>query len=414
MGLLGLANLGGVLPTFASESEANAIRAANARWHSFAVDLACASGCIVHYEAAQQVEHVGLDVEPLMVAEHGGIGLLRIGASDGPSVLLLPEDFLATEQVSTAYLQVGLKEPRRLAQDIVASATFGDLAPPCEPAESGAHSAEQGQAAPSGLGALLRETAVLIPVFMQHGSREPRAGRAPVGSATRNFPVRWEDAAAAAPRAAGPYPASHPSVRAITGWLNSASDCAGVVIVRKKLRGAKSNSSYRSGTLEAFCDEVLQLSVRETLNDGTIAALSESLRQTPRLTFHEPEWRRLGSTNWSLEVTVERGGDHGSLGDAVLLSATPEKGEVVLTAAAAASGSETLELLPLQTRGVLLPNMTVGASRRLRLFFTESVVEDPLSGAEATKVGGPLTPRVNLEAVAPRARKAVLRSQSPV
>ena len=402
-----MAHLGGVLPAFASESRERALQATHASWHAFATDLASASGCMVNYEAPVRERRGGEALSLSMAEELGGIGMLRIGAADGPSVLVLPDAFLQTKQVSAAYAQVGLAEPRVFAQKLVMSASFEQDAAVRADSAPGEHPVEC-------LSELLRDTSVLIPVFMQHGTRAQRGAGAAQGSPRRNFPARWEAASAATPSAAGPYPASHPSVRALTGWLNGATDCAGVILVREKCRGAESTKGFDAGTLEAFCEEVLKLSVQETEPAGCGAAILQALRSAPKLSFSDVLWTRLGSTNWSLEVTVDRFGEGRTLGDAVLLAATPVEGEVVLTAAAASVGTESPELLPLRNRGVLLEGMAPGTSRRVRLFFTESVDRDELGRVRPQASNSSPMPSVDLEATAPRARRAVMRSQSPL
>ncbi len=393
-----LAAFGGGLPALAGEARSNAAAATNASWRAFAADLASASGCVVHYEAPIQGVRADGEPVPSWAAELGGIGMLRVGASDGPSVLVMPENLLGSGGIASAYANVGLKEPRRFAQELVASATFGIA----------------DEAKGSSLSELLRDSSVLIPVVLQHGARHRRFDASSVGSPRRNFPVRWEEAAAAAPVAAGPYPASHPSVRALTSWFHGATDCAGLVMVRGKKPSTKPNASFESGSLEAFCDEVLMLKVEESTEQGCGVAIQDALQSAPRLAFKDPLWTRLGSANWSLEITVERHGGGKATGEAVLLAATPVGGAVALTAAAASRGTDTLELLPLRSRGVLLEDMAPGASRRMRLFFTEAPQEDGLGRREPGTSGGATHPTVDLEATAPRARKALMRSQSPV
>ncbi len=402
-----LITLSGGLPAFAGGAGSNAVAAANASWRMFAADLASASGYAVRYEAPTHGMASDGEPVPTWASDLGGVGVLRIGAVDGPCVAVLPENFMGSDGIAAAYANAGLKEPRRFAQELVGDAISGSL-------DQGAHGSTEPGMDERSLSALLREASILIPVFLQHGSREARDGLSSMGSPRRNFPVRWEAAAAAAPRAAGPYPASHPSVRALTTWLHRATDCAGVVVVGGEASQRKAGARFPSGTLKAYCDEVLQIDVRPASQQQCMEAIQGALGSAPRLSFADPQWTRLGTTNWSLEVTVERHSHGKCQSNTVLLHAAPLGGEVRLTAAAASTGKEALELLPLRNEGVLLKGMAGQAPRRVRMFFTQvASPEGPRDGLPQTSGGSDL-PLIALTASAPRALKALLHSQSGV
>lgn len=398
-----LITLSGGLPAFAGGAGSNAEAATNASWRTFAADLASASGCAVRYESPTHGMAIDGEPVPNWASDLGGVGVLRIGAVDGPCVAVVPENFMGSDGIAAAYAKAGLKEPRRFAQELVGDAISGSLG---GPSESGTDTRS--------FSALLRETSILIPVFLQHGSREARNGSSSMGSPRRNFPVRWEAAAAAAPRAAGPYPASHPSVRALITWLHRATDCAGVVVVGREASQRKASARFPSGTLKAYCDEVLQIDVRPSSKKQCMEEIQRALGSAPRLSFSDPQWTRLGTTNWSLEVTVERHNEGECQTGTVLLHAAPLGGGVRLTAAAASTGKEALELLPLRNEGVLLKGMAGQAPRRVRMFFTEVVSpEGPRDGQPQASWTSDL-PLVSLTASAPRALKALLHSQSGV
>ena len=394
----------GVVPTWAGEAENGAALELDARWRSFAADLASASGCAVRYESPLRGDDDMFRPEARAWDDHGAVGMLRIGAANGPAVLVMPTGFLESTEASVAFERSGLKEPRRLAQDLVAGAAFS------KPGE---------EPGPGGLGELLATRAVLIPVCLAEGTRrgEGLRSRSRSGSPARNFPVRWEEAARVAPRLAGPYPASHPGVRALTAWLNSTPDCAALLRITPKASSGPPMKTFAAGTLEAFCSEVLGLSVRMSPADGCMAAIEEALLACGALSLTDVKWTRLGAENWSLEVTVTQRGGVQSGGRPVLLATELVGGGVSLTAAAASVVTDdgaSMELLPLRKQGLLLDSVSQGKPCRVRLFLSGGADHAAATGQGrlgAAEPGAPL--QVVLTASSSRTQRGSIRTKSP-
>lgn len=398
----------GAFPTWAGEAENVVALELDARWRSFAADLASASGCAVRYESPLRggggkfARKFTRDTGAW--GDHGAVGMLRIGAVDGPAILVMPEGFLTYTEPSQAYERAGLKEPRRFAQELVEGAAFSKRA---EGSETRV------------LGELLETRAVLIPVCITEGGRrgESQRARSRSGSPRRNFPVRWEEAVLVAPGAAGPYPASHAGVRALTAWLNSTPDCAALLRVTPKAGSGPSKTTFAAGTLEAFCAEVLGLGVRESDANGCMAAITDSLLGCGELSLSNEKWKRLGSANWSLEVTVQQQGGFQDRAQPVLLTAGLLGRGVSLTAAATSvtegEGAD-MELLPLRKQGLLIEAVAKGQPVRVRLFFSGDLGSAGSMGQgrlAASESGSSF--QVLLTASSPRIQGAAIRSKSP-
>ncbi|QDV06908.1 hypothetical protein Poly30_24260 [Planctomycetes bacterium Poly30] len=393
----------GGLPTWAGEARDGVALELDARWRSFAADLASASGCDVTYQSPLGQSLGTKDPQRRLWDDHGTVGILRIGSAAGPAVLVMPDGFLSCAEASEAYQLSGLREPRRFAQELVEAAAF-----------PGRVSADASDASGRTLAELLQTRAILLPVCVAAGD-SGAAKRKPglrVGDPRRNFPVRWEEAVRKAPEMAGPYPGSHPGVRALTAWLNTTPECAGLLVVGP---GSESRipvgtqQGFAAGSLEAFCSEVLRFGVQGCTAEQSLEAITRGLSACAELAIESPVWTRLGSTNWSLEVTVTRRG-MGPGGDgAVLLNASPIDSELRWTAAAAEnleSVEHPMELLPLRNQGVLLEGAQRQGGRRVRLFFSGSP-GSPVKASTAAML------MVELKATSPQAQHATLRASSP-
>lgn len=426
MALLCVGWVRATLPAWAGESEDAAAIELDARWRSFAADLASASGCSVRYESPLGDPQARGSSQARRPGDHGSIGVLRIGAVEGPAVLVMPDGFLMCGEPSRAYEHSGLREPRRLAQELVSAAAF----PGGAPAGDAAGISTAGDAgrvvagAAADLGTLLDTRAVLLPVSVMAddfaGVSKEQIAR--VGSPRRNFPVRWEEAASKVPALAGPYPASHPGVRALTAWLNDRPDCAGLVVVRsaEAPTAATGSKSFVAGTLEGFCSEVLGMGVATCSADQCQGEIERSLAACGQLSLSDAKWTRLGATNWSLEVTLNRTGSSLGDGGTVLLSAANVAGEVRLTAAAATleGGADgPMELLVLRKQGVLLDHVRAGEERRIRLFFAALPEGIPLASGGRSSGGSPASApevlEIELTATARQVQRAVIRATSP-
>ena len=390
-----------VLPAFANGSDEAQNRRIDAAWAMFADDLSSATGIPVRYLPPSAL---GARGEDRASGHHGGIGSLRIGAHEGPAVIVLPEDLVENDSVSMAFEDSGLQQPRLFTQGLATTV----MRLRNEGAASGTLT----------LADQLKTSAIVLPVHVRTAEGHDRSQKGRGSSShvpTRNFPARWDEAATVAPTRAGPYPASHPRVRALTAWLHGSLDAVQLFVVGEDAAARLADHAAPAGSLEAFASEEAGIPVQGVSGADLLGRAGEVLARVPSLRFDEPVWTRLGTSNWVLDVSLASLGPgqgeatetgQGRGGSQILIGASVPGSQLQLTAVAA---GENLELLPLSSNGIPLRFIEPGAERRLRFFFSDP--ESALEGSRSSRSAA--MPGVTLNARAAKVVDATLRAAPP-
>ncbi|MEM8711188.1 MAG: hypothetical protein AAGG01_09560, partial [Planctomycetota bacterium] len=265
--------------TLASEAVDRKAAEEDRLWHTYADDLASASGATVEYLPPRR-ERAGLNAS----LDYGGLGFLAVGARGAPKVAVLPIGMLWSKSLASAFDEVDLPEPGRLAQDIASKVA---LAPD------------------SALAKALDASRVIIPVTIAEPIRAEARTKWSAARLLRNFPARWEEAARMDAHSAGPYPASHPRVRALIAWILEDESCLGAAVFGDPCIGPEGVVRAPAGTFAAFCMEEARFPVVGAKQGADVDdLLLSALQSGVELSLRQPVWRRLGQSNWSLDVVL--------------------------------------------------------------------------------------------------------------
>lgn len=322
--------------------------------------------------ARELAEGTGIDaaIETRPLASGNGLAVaLRVGDADGGHALVLG-DFTAP---SARGLTGRTREAACLARAILAG-------------DAGTRVRREG----SGLVLLLGATAP-----------EPAAG---AGTALfdRNFPVSsWGDARRLDPAGAGPYPCSRADVAATVDWMVGEHGCYGVLDLRTAATEARGGPP--AGSLAAFCRTEARVpraaaTVRpasgRTDGDalrGPVRALGSLLDARTRVSIEGTSVRRVGATDWIVELTVAVNGSRAARPAA--LSVRLAAGEAWVGAAQGGVDGGSFETLRLHDGTGTLTPIRPGERRVLRVFVH----------AEEARDGG-AAPPLEVTLAAPRCR----------